>query len=152
MSVLVLAHTTQTHRFAIDRLTLVRNVVNAVESASRMKLIIVLPDGRLAINFAPPHKIGVMLDSEPRRPENKSAEPRLTRAIGRLAFGIQVVAIGQTSLLTQMCTVAIVAAASVVFIIRFWRAAAGSYLESAACVSVSSEMYGPAGSISHAGA
>jgi hypothetical protein len=108
-SVLVRAYMTRTYRFAIDRRT-PKEIKPGLKSK---KIIIVLPDGRLAISYVPGSMIGVMLDSKTRFPWAKRLLLLLARAVGWAVFGIQVIAIGQSSLLSQMCTVAVMTTASV---------------------------------------
>ena len=119
MSVLVRAHMSRTYRAAIDGLAPQKSTIDALQVGDRKKMIIVTPDGRLAITRAPVMMLAVMLDSKLRRPAPKRAELWFTRAIGWLAFGVQVVAIGQASLVTQMCTVALMTAASVAVIFNY---------------------------------
>ncbi|KAK4494143.1 hypothetical protein PRZ48_014441 [Zasmidium cellare] len=109
-----------------------------LDALSGKKLLIVHPDGRLAVCHVPGGLIPSMLDIKQPRPVWDAAsltkivpalatksrrEPYLRhwkqfkllvlRALAWLSFGVQLVAIGQATLLTQMCTVAVMTIASV---------------------------------------
>ncbi|KAF2164895.1 hypothetical protein M409DRAFT_24799 [Zasmidium cellare ATCC 36951] len=109
-----------------------------LDALSGKKLLIVHPDGRLAICHVPGGLIGSMLDIKQPRPvwnttsltniipalmsksrrrlylrHWKQLKLLILRALAWLSFGVQLVAIGQATLLTQMCTVAVMTIASV---------------------------------------